>query len=76
MPTGRSVRQLEVPKRQLAARTDHFDDIEVGDPDAENFEFSIIGLDEDWRELDNLGYASDQSLEEENSTCNLGISIT
>ena len=47
MPTRRSVRQLEEPKRQLAARTDHFDDIEVGDPDTENFKISIIGLDED-----------------------------
>ena len=34
IPTGRSVRQLEVPKRQLAARTDHFDDIGVGYPDS------------------------------------------
>ena len=39
MPTERSVRQLEVPKRQLAARTHHFDDIEVGDPDTENFNY-------------------------------------
>ena len=48
--TGRSVTQSEVPRRQLASRTGHFDNIEVADPDKANFNISIIGLDEDWHE--------------------------
>ena len=53
----------------------HFGKIEVADPDAEDFSISIMGLNEDSQELDNLGYASNQGLGEEDGTSNQGSSM-